>query len=67
MARHIKKVIDFHDTTVQEIMTPRVRVEAIKSNATVNQTIEKMNSFSHTRIPVFHKRIDEIDFIPSIP
>jgi CBS domain containing-hemolysin-like protein len=41
MAKHIKKVIDFHDTTVQEIMTPRVRVEAIKSTATVNETYQR--------------------------
>ena len=65
MAKHIKKVIDFHDTTVQEIMTPRVRVEAIKSNATVNETIAKMDSYSHTRIPVFNSRIDEIEWLVS--
>lgn len=65
MARHIKKVIDFHDTTVQEIMTPRIRVETIKSSATVSETIAIMDSFSHTRIPVYNKSIDDIQWLVS--
>ncbi len=65
MARHIKKVIDFHDTTVQEIITPRVRMEAIRSNATVDEALLQMKDFSHTRIPVYSKAIDDIEWIVS--
>lgn len=65
LARHIKKVIDFHDTTVQEIITPRVRVEAVKSTATVDDTFMRVKDFSHTRIPVFEKTIDDIEWIVS--
>jgi putative hemolysin len=65
MARHIKKIIDFHDTTVQEIITPRVRMEAIRSNATVDEALLQMKNFSHTRIPVYSKAIDDIEWIVS--
>ncbi len=65
MAKHIKKMIAFHDTTVQEIITPRVRIEAIKSNATVAEAMAKMKEYSHSRIPVFSKRIDDIEWIVS--
>lgn len=65
MARHIKKIIDFHDTTVQEIITPRVRMEAIKSNSTVDEALLRMKEFSHTRIPVFTEAIDDIERIIS--
>jgi putative hemolysin len=65
MARHIKKIIDFHDTTVQEIITPRVRMEAIKSSSTVDEALAKMKEFSHTRIPVYSKAIDDIEWIVS--
>jgi CBS domain containing-hemolysin-like protein len=65
MARHIKKIIDFHDTTVQEIITPRIRMEAIKSNATVDEALAKMKEFSHTRVPVYTQAIDDTEWIVS--
>ena len=65
MARHIKKIIDFHDTTVQEIITPRIRMEALKSNTTVEQALLDMQNFSHTRIPVYNDDIDDIERIIS--
>lgn len=65
MAKHIKKIIDFHDTTVQEIITPRVRMEALQSELTVDQALANTKEFSHTRIPVFSKTIDDIERIVS--
>jgi len=65
MARHIKKIIDFHDTTVQEIITPRIRMEAIKSNATVDEALAKMKEFSHTRVPIYRQAIDDSEWIVS--
>lgn len=65
MARHIKKIIDFHETTVQEIITPRVRMESFKSNTTVDEALTKMQHFSHTRIPVFKKNIDDVEWVVS--
>ena len=65
MARHIKKIIDFHDTTVQEIITPRVRMEAIKSNSTVDEALAKMKEFSHTRVPIYRQAIDDSEWIVS--
>ena len=65
MAKHIKKIIAFHDTIVQEIITPRVRIEAIKASATVSEAMLKMKEYSHSRIPVFSKRIDDIEWIVS--
>gem|GEM_PF-6080528 len=42
-----------------------MRVEAVKSTATVDDTFMRVKDFSHTRIPVFEKTIDDIEWIVS--
>ena len=58
---NIKKMLNFNDITVWESMTPRVRIYALHDNLTIDQAIEKLLTFHYTRIPVYHKGIDDAD------
>lgn len=58
---NIKKMLNFSDIIVWEAMTPRIRINAIPDSLTINQAIEKLLTFHYTRIPVYHKSIDDAD------
>ena len=63
---NIKKMLTFSDITVWEAMTPRVRMCAVHDNLTIDQSIEKFLSFHYTRIPVYHKWIDDADRVVTL-
>jgi len=59
----LKSVVEFGDTVVREIMTPRVSMACIKRSADLSQLRTLVNKEKHSRIPVFRERIDNIDGI----
>ena len=63
---NIKKMLNFSDIIVWEAMTPRVRIYAVHDNLTIDQVIEKFLSFHYTRIPVYHKSIDDADRVVTL-
>ena len=63
---NIKKMLTFSDITVWEAMTPRVRMCAVHDNLTVDQAIEKFLTFHYTRIPVYHRWIDDADRVVTL-
>lgn len=56
----IRNMLDFYEVTAQEIMTPRVDIEALEDDITVADAIEQVAQFSHSRIPVYDEDIDDI-------
>ncbi len=58
----IKSILEFDEITVDEIMTPRVKIEAISDEKTVKEAMEFYLSHTHSRIPIFHETIDKIDY-----
>jgi len=58
----IKNILEFDETYVDEIMTPRVKIEVLSSNTTVKEALDFYLSHTHSRIPVYIKTIDKIDF-----
>lgn len=58
----IKSILEFDDTTVEEIMTPRVKIDAVSWSMTVKDAMEFYLFHTHSRLPVYTKRIDKIDF-----
>ena len=48
------------DTQVQEIMTPRVELIAIERDTPWSEVIDRFRSSSHSRLPVYRDRIDEV-------
>lgn len=63
---NIKKMLTFSEITVWEAMTPRVRICAVHDNLTITQAIEKFLTFHYTRIPVYHKWIDDADRVVTL-
>ncbi len=63
---NIKKMLNFSEIIVWEAMTPRVRIYAVHDNLTIDQAIEKFLSFHYTRIPVYHKSIDDADRVVTL-
>jgi putative hemolysin len=48
------------DTQVQEIMTPRVELIALEHDTPWSEVIDRFRSSSHSRLPVYRDRIDEV-------
>ena len=63
---NIKKMLTFSEIVVWEAMTPRVRIYAVHDNLTIDQAIEKFLTFHYTRIPVYHKSIDDADRVVTL-
>lgn len=62
----LKSMLEFYEVTVQEIMTPRVYLDAFPSNISVKDAISRAMKFSHSRIPIYADTIDNIQWMVTI-
>lgn len=56
----IESVIDFSDTLVKEIMTPRVDMIYININTHINELVKIINENKKSRYPIISDRVDNI-------
>jgi CBS domain containing-hemolysin-like protein len=61
--RLLRGVVEFGDTLVREIMTPRVDMVLIREDATIEKLRELINLEQYSRIPVYKERVDNIEGI----
>lgn len=61
----LKSVFEFYETTAEEIMTPRVKMEAIPNTLTIKEAVDYYLTHTHTRIPIYNETIDKIDYFIS--
>jgi len=59
----LKSIVEFGDTIVREIMTPRVDIICIKKDTTIKKLRTLVIKEKHSRIPVYKERIDNIEGI----
>lgn len=59
----IKSVVEFGDTVVREIMTPRVDMVCISRQASILELRNLVIKEKHSRIPVFLEKVDNIEGI----
>lgn len=59
--KKIKWVLDLGDTLAESVMTPRVQMDAVNENITIDSLCEYLMMHSHSRIPVYKETIDHID------
>lgn len=59
--KKIKWVLDLSDTLAESVMTPRVQLDAVNINITVDSLCEYLLIHSHSRIPIYKETIDQID------
>ena len=56
----IQSVVEFGDTLVREVMTPRPNIVAIAADSTLEQLRQLVITEQYSRIPVYERNIDEI-------
>lgn len=56
----IKSAIEFDDLTVEDSLTPRVDIEALDVNCSVEKALEKFRETGFSRLPVYRGNIDNI-------
>jgi CBS domain containing-hemolysin-like protein len=59
----LEAALEFGDTIAKEVMIPRTKALALDSATTVEQALEQVISRGHSRVPVYHASIDQIDGI----
>ena len=58
--RLLQSIVDFGDTVVREVMTPRPDIVAIEDTATVGQLRALFREQEYSRIPVYRDNLDNI-------
>jgi CBS domain containing-hemolysin-like protein len=56
----IKHIIDFVETTVREVMVPRIDMVYMSANSNYLEVIDVINKHGHSRIPLYGENIDDI-------
>lgn len=56
----IKSIVSFRNILTSEIMTPRVDIKAIQTNASFNQIVSTINETGHSRFPLYSEDLDKI-------
>ncbi|WP_415379351.1 hemolysin family protein [Halosimplex sp. TS25] len=56
----IQRTLRFKNTTAKEVMTPRLDVEAISNDATVEEAIGECMQSGHARLPVYEGSLDNV-------
>lgn len=62
----IENILEFNDIRVEEIMTPRVHIDAMPEDFSITEATEFVINHSHSRIPVYRQTIDNIVGIISL-
>lgn len=60
--KKIKWVLDLSETLAESVMTPRVQLDAVSIDITVDELCEFLLIHSHSRIPIYKDTIDQIDY-----
>ncbi|MFN7984174.1 MAG: hemolysin family protein [Vicinamibacterales bacterium] len=58
--RLIQSIVDFGDTLVREIMTPRPDIVAIRDDATIGDLLSRFREQEYSRFPVYKDSLDNI-------
>ncbi len=56
----IRHVVEFGDTTVREVMVPRIDMICIPAETSPEEAIETISNRGHSRIPLYVDRVDNI-------
>jgi len=58
--RLIQSIVDFGDTLVREVMTPRPDIVALRAEATLGELRVLLREQTYSRIPVFKESLDNV-------
>jgi CBS domain containing-hemolysin-like protein len=58
--RMLKRTLRFTDASAKEVMTPRLDVTAVSTDATVDEAIERCIRSGHARLPAYEDSLDDV-------
>lgn len=61
--RQIKNLLGLADMTADSVMTPRVNVEFLSLDMTVDEVCDFMMKSSHSRLPVYGDTTDDVEYV----
>ncbi|OIP51743.1 hypothetical protein AUK10_04490 [Candidatus Gracilibacteria bacterium CG2_30_37_12] len=64
--KKIKSILDLSETEASSVMTPRVSVDFISEETTINELCTFFLGSTHSRIPVFAETTDDIDYVVTL-
>jgi CBS domain containing-hemolysin-like protein len=56
----IRRIFRFSETTIEEVMIPLIQVSALSEDAPVKEAVKMIKGTGHSRIPIYHERVDNI-------
>lgn len=56
----IHSILDFADTVVRKVMTPRLDMRALEESASMEQLVRLIDESGHSRIPIYRGDLDNI-------
>lgn len=56
----IQSVLEFPDTIVRKVMTPRIDMHCVPVNASLQEVLDIIRTTGHSRIPVYEDTVDNI-------
>ncbi len=56
----IDSIFEFGETTVREIMVPRIDMVSVETATPIEELVEIIQKAGHSRIPIYEERIDNI-------
>lgn len=56
----IRGIVEFGDTTVKEVMVPRIDTDALPDDAEKEELLKRIIASDHSRFPVYHDSVDNI-------
>lgn len=59
-SRLLRSVVDFGETLVREVMTPRPDIVAIRATATIDDLRQLVREQEYSRLPVYNENLDNI-------
>ncbi len=59
----IKGVVELADTSVKEVMVPRIDVVFVSLDTTISEAIQILINCGHSRVPVYNETIDNVSGI----
>lgn len=58
--RMIRRILDFSRAEAKNVLIPLVNVDMIEDTLTVGDALQAFTSYGHSRLPVYHERVDNV-------
>lgn len=58
--RMIKRILDFSKAEAKNALIPLVNVDVLEDTLTVNEALDQFTKYGHSRVPIYHERVDNI-------